>query len=112
MTDHAPILKAEYIVATVERLRARITERFPESGLAKVAADLSEIARATAARAAELSKPNYLLRALAVVAVAAGLFAQIYFAEIIDWSNVLRRDLVRADARTAHQTPPHADAAL
>jgi hypothetical protein len=91
MTDHAPILKAEFIVKTVERLRARITERFPESGLAKVAAGLSDTARTTAARVEDLSKPNYLLRAVAVLAIAGGLFAQIYFAEIIDWSNVLRR---------------------
>jgi hypothetical protein len=91
MTDHAPILKAEFIVKTVERLRARITERFPESGLAKVAAGLSDTARTTAARVENLSKPNYLLRAVAVLAIAGGLFAQIYFAEIIDWSNVLRR---------------------
>ena len=83
MTNHAPILKAEYIVKTVERLRARITERFPESGLAKVAADLSDTARATPARVEELAKPNYLLRAAAVAAIAGGLFAQIYFAEII-----------------------------
>ncbi len=89
--DHAPILKAEYIVKTVERLRARITERFPDSGLAKVASDLAETARATAARVEELSKPNYLLRALAVLAVIVGLIAQVYFAEIIDWSNVLRK---------------------
>jgi len=90
MTDHAPILKAEYIVKTVERLRARIMERFPDSGLASVATDLADTARATAARVEELSKPNYLLRALAGLAIAAGLVAQIYFAEIIDWSRVLK----------------------
>jgi hypothetical protein len=91
MTDHAPILKAAFIVKTVERLRARITERFPDSGLAKVAADLSDTARATAARVEDLSRPNYLLRAAAVLVIASGLFAQVYFAEIIDWSSVLRR---------------------
>jgi len=90
MTDHAPILKAEYIVKTVERLRARISERFPESGLSSVAADLADTARATAARVEELAQPNYLLRALAMLAIALGLAAQIYFAEIIDWSRVLK----------------------
>lgn len=90
MTDHAPILKAEYIVKTVERLRARISERFPDSGLSNVAVDLANTARATAARVEELSKPNHLLRTLAVLAIALGLAAQIYFAEIIDWSRVLK----------------------
>jgi len=90
MIDHAPILKAEYIVKTVERLRARISERFPESALSNVAVDLANTARATAARVEQLSKPNYLLRALAVLAIALGLAAQIYFAEIIDWSHVLK----------------------
>jgi hypothetical protein len=90
MTDHAPILKAEYIVKTVERLRARISERFPKSGLSDVASGLAETARTTAARVEELSQPNYLLRALAGLAIALGLAAQIYFAEIIDWSRVLQ----------------------
>lgn len=90
MTDHAPILKAEYIVKTVERLRARISERFPDSGLSNVAVDLANTARATAARVEELSEPNHLLRTLAVLAIALGLAAQIYFAEIIDWSRVLK----------------------
>ena len=91
MNDRAPILKAEFIVATVERLRARIGERFPDSGLSKVAADLADTARATAARVEQLSRPNYFLRALAVLVIAVGLAAQIYFAEIIDWASVLRR---------------------
>jgi hypothetical protein len=91
MTDHAPILKAEYIVKTVERLRARITERFPGSGLAGVGAELSDTARATAMRVRRLSRPNYLLRLLALLAIALGLIAQVYFAEIIDWERVLQR---------------------
>jgi hypothetical protein len=90
MNNHAPILKAEYIVKTVERLRARIGERFPESGLSSVASDLANTARATAARVEEFAQPNYLLRALAVLAIALGLAAQVYFAEIIDWSRVLK----------------------
>ena len=91
MNGTAHILKAEFIVKTVERLRARIAERFPDSGLSNIAADLAETARATAARVEELSSPNYGLRAIAALAIAVGLIAQVYFAEIIDWANVLRR---------------------
>jgi len=85
-----PILKSEFIVRTVDRLRARIAERFPGSGLARVAADLADTARITAARVEKLSKPNFLLRTLAMMAIAAGLIAQVYFAGIIDWARVLR----------------------
>ena len=91
MDGTAHILKAEFIVKTVEQLRARIAERFPDSGLSIIAADLAETARATAARVEELSAPNYALRAIAAFAIAAGLTAQVYFAEVIDWANVLRR---------------------
>jgi hypothetical protein len=88
---HARILDPALIVKTVERLRARISERFPESGLASVAADLTETARATAARVQSLSRPYLALRLLALLAVIAGIAAQIYVARLIDWADVLRR---------------------
>ncbi|MBS0472385.1 MAG: hypothetical protein JSR60_15035 [Proteobacteria bacterium] len=89
MTTH--VLDAGKIVLTVARLRDRIAERFPGSGLAVVAADLTETARATAARVDELNRSNLPLRALALVAVIAGLAAQIYVARLVDWSAVLAR---------------------
>lgn len=89
MTTH--VLDAGKIVLTVARLRDRIAERFPGSGLAVVAADLTETARATAARVDELNRANLPLRALALVAVIAGLAAQIYVARLVDWSAVLAR---------------------
>ena len=85
------VLDATKIVQTVARLRDRISERFPQSGLSAVAADLTETARATAARVDLLSRPNLALRALAVAAVIAGLAAQIYVARLVDWAAVLRR---------------------
>jgi hypothetical protein len=89
--DHARILDPALIVKTVERLRARISERFPQSGLATVAADLTETAQATAARVQSLSRPYLGLRLLALLAVIAGIAAQIYVARLIDWADVLRR---------------------
>jgi len=88
---HARILDPALIVKTVERLRARISERFPDSGLAAVAADLTETAQATAARVQNLSRPYVGLRLLALLAVIAGIAAQIYVARLIDWADVLRR---------------------
>jgi hypothetical protein len=84
------ILDPGQIVKTFEQLHARIAERFPGSGLSRVAADLADTARATAARVETLSRPNYLLRALAVLAIVMGIAAQAYFAEVIDWPAALR----------------------
>jgi hypothetical protein len=90
-TRETPILDPAMIVKTVERLRARIAERFPNSGLAAVAADLTETARATSARVQDLARPYFGLRLLALLAVIAGIAAQIYVADLIDWRGVLRR---------------------
>ncbi|MEI9989877.1 MAG: hypothetical protein WDM86_07545 [Rhizomicrobium sp.] len=86
-----PVLNARKIVETVARLRARIEERFPGSGLASVAAGLAETARATASRVDALGRPNLALRSLALLAVAAGLAAQVYVARLVDWAAVIRR---------------------
>jgi hypothetical protein len=85
------ILKPDLIVKTVAQLRDRIAERFPESGLASVCADLTETARTTAARVEELARPNIALRLLAAAVVALGIAAQLYVARLIDWAGVLRR---------------------
>ena len=84
-------LSARSIVETVERLRARIAERFPDSGLVLVCADLVETARATSNRVRALSRPYFGLRSLALLVVVAGIAAQVYVADIIDWRTVLRR---------------------
>lgn len=85
------VLDPAKIVETVARLRDRIAERFPGSGLAAVAADLTGTAEATAARVELLSRPNLALRALAAAVVILGLLAQIYVARLVDWAAVLRR---------------------
>ena len=84
------VLDASKIVATIARLQARIAERFLNSGLAHVAADLSETARATADHVRTLHRPNHLLRVLAGLAIAAGIAAQIYAARLVNWSAVVR----------------------
>lgn len=91
MSGGAPILNPELIVKTVERLSARIAERFPHSGLATVCADLAGTARATAARVEALAQPNIALRLLALCVIVLGIAAQVYVARLIDWAGVLRR---------------------
>jgi len=57
-------LEAEPIVATTERLRQRILERFPESSLGtQVAQRVVQVAKDARRQAAELARPNYLIRA-------------------------------------------------
>jgi hypothetical protein len=59
------------VVMTLERLHARIAERFPDAGLTRVAADLVEIARQTSARARSIAQPLLLLRLGVILIVAA-----------------------------------------
>ena len=72
-------LDAGEIIATTEALARRIAERFPGSGLAKVAARLVEVARRAEREAAELQLPNIPVRAgVGLVLVAGvGLFASL-----------------------------------
>jgi hypothetical protein len=69
------ILDSARVIETIERLKARVSERFPDSGLSKVCADLAVTARATAQRAHALHKPNVVLRFLAAIVVLAGIAA-------------------------------------
>lgn len=62
-------LDAERIIATLERLRARITERFPESGLSRVATELLTVSADVTAVVHEVQRPHWPLRAAAGVAI-------------------------------------------
>lgn len=76
-------LDAAKIIETLRRLEARIDERFPNSGLSNVAKEATQTAQATAARAAEIAKPNLLLRAGVGALIVAGLAAQIVAANFL-----------------------------
>ena len=55
-------LDGSRIVETLERLRQRIGERFPGSGLERVSGDLLDAASESMERAADLRRPNIPLR--------------------------------------------------
>jgi hypothetical protein len=55
-------LNPELIVSTAAQLQRRITERFPESGLSRVAGELLTVARETTARIDALRQPRWGLR--------------------------------------------------
>jgi len=63
-------LDDDRIIETLERLRHRITERFPTSSLARVGEELLAIAHESASHIAYLSKPNWPIRATVGLAIA------------------------------------------
>jgi hypothetical protein len=66
---HYVQLQAPRIVETAELLERRIGERFPGSGLLRVAGELVATAREAAARSERIRKPNIFLRAGAALLV-------------------------------------------
>lgn len=68
------------IIKTLEVLRNRVAERFPTRGLTQTAIHLLDLARITAAEAAELRRPYWGLRFISFLAILAGLsgFALLY----------------------------------
>ncbi|GJL94141.1 MAG: hypothetical protein DHS20C05_05460 [Hyphococcus sp.] len=55
-------LNAERVMATIDKLEARVSERFPDSGLSNVACELSQTARRCAAESERLRQPIIPLR--------------------------------------------------
>lgn len=56
----------------IPRILARVTERFPERGLATVCAELLAISQALVSRLREVSRPNLKLRALVTLVLVGG----------------------------------------
>jgi len=64
-------LDSGHIIRTADRLRQRIQERFPGSGLGRVASELEAVAHEAANLAGTISKPSRLLRALVLIGLLA-----------------------------------------
>ena len=82
------VLDPARVVATFDKLQARVQERFPGSGLAQVCGDLAMVARETAGRARRLTRPYYGLRLLAALTVIAAVAVQVYAVGLVDWSSI------------------------
>jgi hypothetical protein len=65
-------LRADRIIATVERLHARISERFPDAGLAQVCGELASLAGELSTVAARLARPSMAWRAAGLTLFALG----------------------------------------
>lgn len=82
-------LRADFVVKTLETLRARIAERFPGAGLSEVAADLVATASETAARARAIGRPYLFLRFVILVLVVAGGGVLVWGMSQVSWDHVL-----------------------
>ena len=70
-------LDASKLVATLDRLEHRIAERFPQSSLSRVAAEVSSTARSTSATAESLGNPHWPLRVMAGILIVALIVASL-----------------------------------
>jgi len=62
-------LEADKIITTVDRLHRRITERFPDAGLAHVCQKLVEISRKAQERSSEIAQPIAWARILSGIVI-------------------------------------------
>lgn len=77
-------LDADRILETAERLQARISERFPASGLSKVCGEVQEVAEESKRLCHDITRPRIGLRilvGLAVVIILAGLVESLILLE-------------------------------
>jgi len=87
-----PELRPDLILSTSEQLQARISARFPESGLARVCLTLVDTARWSIKDASELARPNWLLRAGVAAIVVAGLLAQVWLLRFLSFGRLSTLD--------------------
>jgi hypothetical protein len=76
-------LRADRILSTLEKLQERIAERFPDSGLSRVCAQVIDTGRWSSQDAARVAQPNWLWRGALALLLTAGVAAQIYAARLI-----------------------------
>jgi hypothetical protein len=76
--DSFETLRADRIIATLDKLHARIVARFPEAGLGRVCGELTQTARVLAKDAARLSRPSWGWRVGVTALIALGLTAQVF----------------------------------
>ena len=81
-------LDADEILKTIDALRLRIEDRFPESGLAGVCRALFDTAQASKVQAKELAEPNIALRVAIAAVILLGVFVFIYIGTFVNFSKI------------------------
>ncbi len=74
------VLKEDHVIETISRLRLRISERFPDSGLCSLCGDLLEVARRASARSAKIGRPIVWIRISGYVLAISSIILLIWFA--------------------------------
>lgn len=76
------------IIATSQTLSLRVVERFPDSGLSRIAAEMVNLARDTEATAEELERPILWLRILVLLAIAAGMLVFVFVGTFLSFDRM------------------------
>jgi hypothetical protein len=97
-------LNAAPVSETIATLSRRIKERFPESGLSQVAAELVEVARANQHVIEELRRPLWWVRALTVIAIFA-------LAGIVGWAGFVLYEIAKGGTLSLAEALQSVDAA-
>ena len=103
MKPPAPHLRADRVLATLDKLQERINARFPKAGLSGVCADLIETARFSARDAASLARPHFLWRIAAIAGIGVGIVAQVAASRLLN---------IRAETLTAPELVQGLEAAV
>jgi hypothetical protein len=83
-------LDASEIVKTLQALEKRISDRFPNSGLARVCSELISVGQSTQHKAEAIAVPNLWLRALVGLVIVAGIAGIIFIVLALTQSVELR----------------------
>lgn len=81
-------IDATRVIATAELLEARIADRFPESGLRKVAVELIALSRDTAREARELEAPIRWLRVMTLATILVGILVIGFVMTILSFDRI------------------------
>lgn len=81
-------LNAEKVIQTIDRLAARVDERFPDSGLSQVACELAETSRRCAAESDRLRQPIMPIRVTVYTIWIMGAAAFIWIASTLHYDDV------------------------
>ncbi len=79
-------LNADKLVGTIKRLKLRINDRFPDSGLEKVCQQFLYISRKSKENAVWIAKPNLAIRFSSFAAILIAVIGIVYTISFVDFS--------------------------
>lgn len=91
MNDRGPYrrLDAQHIASSLEKLEARIRDRFPEAGLARVCHDLIALARDNTRRAAAIGRRDWWLWLAVALMLALCVFGGMRLWHLVDFGKIV-----------------------